>query len=206
MDALSHLLEGYLSSETFPVSDMFALKGAQLVFRSLRRAYHDGSDIAARFDMGIAAALGGYIFSFPWFAAYLGHAVAEYPGANFSIPHGVACSIALPHMMAFNLPANSERLALLAKTIDSHSPGTTREMATAAVEMVVGLIRDVDLPIGFREVGVPESEVKPMAKDLFEIIQHGYNLPATLPRKLTADNAYDYVRNMWDGKILGGEL
>ena len=206
MDALSHLLEGYLSSETFPVSDMFALKGTQLVFRSLRRAYHDGSDIAARFDMALAAALGGYIFSFPWFAAYLGHAVAEYAGANFAIPHGVACGIALPYMMEFNLPATTERLALLAKTIDSHIAGTTREMAAKAVEMVAGLIHDIDLPVSFREVGVPESEVKPMAKDLFEIIQHGYNLPATLPRKLTADNAYDYVRNMWDGKILGRQL
>jgi alcohol dehydrogenase len=124
MDALSHLLEGYLSLETFPVSDMFALKGAQLVFRSLRRAYHDGGDIAARFDMALAAALGGYIFSFPWFAAYLGHAVAEYAGANFAIPHGVACGIALPYMMEFNLPATTERLALLAKTIDSQCAGT----------------------------------------------------------------------------------
>jgi alcohol dehydrogenase len=205
MDALSHLLEGYLSSETFPVSDMFALKGAQLVFRSLRSAYHDGSDIAARFDMALAASLGGYIFSFPWFAAYLGHAVAEYAGAKFAIPHGIACGIALPYMMEFNLPACTERLALLARTIDIHTTGTTREMATAAVEMVASLIRDVDLPMSFREAGVPESEVKPIAKDLFEIIQHGYNLPATSPRKLTAENAHNYVRNMWEGKILGRE-
>lgn len=75
-----------------------------------------------------------------------------------------------------------------------------------AVEMVADLIRDVDLPISLRELGVPESEVKPIAKDLFETIQHGYNLPATLPKKLTADNAYNYVRNMWEGRILRREL
>ena len=200
------MVEGFLSKETFPVSDTFALKGVELVFRSLRRAYHNDTDIAARSDMALAATLGGYIFSFPWFAAYLGHAVAEYAGARFAIPHGIACGIALSYMMAFDLPACTERLAMLAKTMDSHRSGTIREMAATAVQMVADLIRDVDLPVSLREAGVPESEVAPLAKDLFEMIQGVYNLPATLPRQLTSDNAYDYVRDMWEGKILGREL
>ncbi len=203
LDALSQLIEGYLSYEVFPVSDMFALKGIELVFRSLRRAYYDGSDIAARSDMALAATLGGYIFSFPWFAAYLGHAVAEYVGPKYSIPHGIACGIALPYMMAFALPACTQRLAHMAKVIDPKCAGPARTMAVAAVQMVVDLIRDLDLPIRLREVGVPESEVKAMARDLFEMIQHAYNLPATLPRKLTEENAYGYIRSMWEGNVFG---
>ena len=59
MDALAHAIECYISKKANPFSDTYALRAVNLLSRSIRRAYNDGTDIDARHDMLLGAMFGG---------------------------------------------------------------------------------------------------------------------------------------------------
>ncbi len=94
MDAFTQLLESYLSTAGNAVTDALAYEGLQQVSRSLRQAYHSGSDINARTGMALAAYLSGVTLT----NAGLGlvHGFAASIGGYFPIAHGVICSSLMP--------------------------------------------------------------------------------------------------------------
>src|SRR5580692_12639108 len=59
LDALTQLIEPYVSIRANPVTDGFCIEGMRRVARSLRRAYHEGQDLQAREDMALASLFGG---------------------------------------------------------------------------------------------------------------------------------------------------
>src|SRR5205085_10092768 len=59
MDALSQLIEPFVSSKANPLTDAFCREGLDLVGRSLRRAVANGSDAPAREEMALASLFGG---------------------------------------------------------------------------------------------------------------------------------------------------
>ena len=59
LDALTQLIEPYVSIRANPLSDGFCTEGIRRVARALRPAFHDGADAAAREDMALASLLGG---------------------------------------------------------------------------------------------------------------------------------------------------
>jgi alcohol dehydrogenase class IV len=102
-DALSQLIEPYVSSRANPLTDGYCLEGLRRVGRSLRRAYHHGDDAPARTDMSLAALLGGLSLA----NAGLGivHGFAGPIGGMFDAPHGALCAALLPFGMQANLRA-----------------------------------------------------------------------------------------------------
>jgi alcohol dehydrogenase class IV len=103
LDALTQLIEPYVSIRANPLTDGFCLEGLRRVSRSLRRAYHCGGDITAREDMSLASLLGGLALA----NAGLGvvHGFAAPVGGMFDAPHGAVCAALLPHGMAINIRA-----------------------------------------------------------------------------------------------------
>ncbi|MEM7033326.1 MAG: iron-containing alcohol dehydrogenase [Chloroflexota bacterium] len=108
LDALTQLIEPYVSPYATPLTDSFCLEGINLVARSLRTAYRDGDDWAAREDMALASLLGGLALA----NAKLGvvHGIAGPFGGMFEGPHGAICAALLPDAMAINIQALQDRL------------------------------------------------------------------------------------------------
>jgi len=75
--------------------------------RSLRRAYEQGDDVAAREDMALASLFGGLALANAGLGA--AHGFAAPVGGAFAAPHGAVCAAFIPHVMRVNLRALRER-------------------------------------------------------------------------------------------------
>ncbi len=107
LDALTQVIEPFVSSAANPLTDAICREGIRRAGRSLRRAFQQGDDAEARADMAFAALCGGLALA----NARLGvvHGFAGPFGGMFDAPHGAVCAALLPHVMAANVAALRER-------------------------------------------------------------------------------------------------
>lgn len=103
LDALTQLIEPYVSCRANPVTDGFCVEGLRRVARSFRRAYRDGRDAAAREDMALASLFGGLSLANAALGAV--HGFASPVGGMFPAPHGAVCAALLPQVMETNVSA-----------------------------------------------------------------------------------------------------
>ncbi|MBI5822318.1 MAG: iron-containing alcohol dehydrogenase [Verrucomicrobia bacterium] len=103
LDALSQLIEPFVSAKANPMTDALCRSGMQRVARSLRRACEDGNDAAAREDMSLASLLGGLSLANAGLGAV--HGFAAPLGGMFPAPHGAVCARLLPRVMEVNIRA-----------------------------------------------------------------------------------------------------
>lgn len=107
LDALTQLIEPFVSARANPLAGPFCVDGIRLVAGALRRACRDGGDRDARHDMSLASLFGGLALA----NAGLGvvHGFASPLGGSWKAPHGALCAALLPHGMAANIAALRER-------------------------------------------------------------------------------------------------
>lgn len=108
LDALTQVLEPYVSSRANPMMDGLCREGLQRAARSLRRAYENGQDAAARQDMALVSLFGGLALANAGLGAV--HGFAAPLGGRFHAPHGAICARLLPPVMAINVRALSQRM------------------------------------------------------------------------------------------------
>jgi len=103
LDALTQVLEPFVSSRANPLTDGICREGLQRAARSLRRACTNGADAEARSDMALASLFGGVALANAGLGAV--HGFAGVIGGMFPAPHGAVCACLLPYVMAANLRA-----------------------------------------------------------------------------------------------------
>lgn len=106
LDALTQLIEPFLSNAANPMTDAICREGIRRAARSLRKAY-ESDDHAAREDMSLAAMFSGMALA----NAKLGaaHGFAGPIGGMFAAPHGGICARLLPLVMETNYYAIDDR-------------------------------------------------------------------------------------------------
>jgi alcohol dehydrogenase class IV len=107
LDALTQLIEVYVSNKANPLTDGICREGMKRAGRSLRRAYEDGDDPIAREDMAIASLFGGLGLANAKLGAV--HGFAGPLGGMLSAPHGAVCARLLPFVMEANVQALQNR-------------------------------------------------------------------------------------------------
>jgi alcohol dehydrogenase class IV len=103
MDALSQLIEPFLSNSPNPMIDAWCRDGLRRAARSLRSAYRDGSNASAREDMALAAMFSGMALANGRLGAV--HGFAGPIGGMFAAPHGAVCAQLLPSVLRENVSA-----------------------------------------------------------------------------------------------------
>ena len=204
-DALGHSGEAYICSEANPISDCQAAMSIELIAQYARRAYHKPDDLEARLNVAIAATLGGIAITYPWIGgpALIGHCIAESLGPKYGIPHGNAVGLCLPYIMEYNLPNCVPKLKRFAQAMGENVNGISdRAAARKAVEAVVDLAHDVELPLTLKAWNVPRETLPSFAEYLVKDRQYLYNLPRFNPRLVTLENTTELLYKMWDGRIL----
>jgi alcohol dehydrogenase class IV len=107
LDALSQLVEPFISGRANPVTDAMAREGIDRSVRSLRRAVLEGADARAREDLALASLLGGMCLANAGLGAV--HGFAAPAGGMFGAPHGAICAALLAPALAVNLDALTRR-------------------------------------------------------------------------------------------------
>jgi alcohol dehydrogenase class IV len=149
LDALTQVLEPYVSKMANPMTDAFCREGLRRAARSLCRAYEQGNDAAAREDMALTSLLGGLALANAKLGAV--HGFAGLIGGMFPAPHGAICARLLPDVMAVNvraLQARQPESDALRRYDEVAKLLTENEFAVAGdgVSWVQSLVRTLDVP------------------------------------------------------------
>jgi len=161
LDALTQLIEPYVSARANPLVDAVCVEGIGRVASALRRAYHDGADVDARRDMALASLFGGLALA----NAGLGvvHGFAAPLGGTWKAPHGALCAAVLPHGMAANvaaLRARAPRHPALGRyaAIARLLTGRKEARAEDGIDWVRGICVELSIP-SLRVWGVTEADL-----------------------------------------------
>lgn len=166
MDALTHAVEAYVSTEATPVTDACAIKAMELIAEYLRPAVANGKNLEARDKMAYAQYLAGMAFN----NASLGyvHAMSHQLGGLYNLPHGVCNAILLPAVCEFNAIANLKRFADIAIALGENIEGLSDvDAAEVAIDAIRRLSADVGIPEGLDalDVEITEEDLTTMAKN-----------------------------------------
>jgi alcohol dehydrogenase class IV len=103
LDALTQVIEPFLSNRRNAMVDAFCREGMTRGARSLLHAFQNGDDAEARNDMSVTSMMGGLALANAGLGAV--HGFAGPLGGMFPAPHGATCASLLPHVMRVNLSA-----------------------------------------------------------------------------------------------------
>jgi alcohol dehydrogenase class IV len=161
LDALTQCLEPFVSHLATPLTDGFCREGMKRAARSLRRAFHDGSNVEARGDMALASLCGGLALANAKLGAV--HGFAGPGGGMFDAPHGAVCARLLPYAIEANVRAIQERAPsspALERFEEAAKILTGKARATVAdgVQWVQALGEELQIP-GFASYGMTKNDL-----------------------------------------------
>ena len=166
LDALTQLIEPFVSNRANPMTDACCREGLRRVAGSLHRAWENGHDLKAREDMALASLFGGLALANGGLGAV--HGLAAPLGGLKPVPHGVACAALLPHVLEANLAKLREqdpggqgivRFTELAVVLT----GNPEAGAEDGVRWVMSLVEDLQIP-GLALYGVIVADLEPIAQ------------------------------------------
>ena len=107
LDAITQLIEPYVSTKANSMTDLYCVEGIRQAAKALPRAFENGMDLEARPAMAWSSLLGGMALANAGLGAV--HAFAAVVGGMFPAPHGAVCAALLPHVLEINMEALRER-------------------------------------------------------------------------------------------------
>ncbi len=147
LDALTQILESFVSVKSNPLTDAICLDGLKRAARSLRHAFEDGSDTVARENMAVVSLYGGLALANSKLGAV--HGVAGPMGAMFPAPHGVICARLLPFVMEVNVRAlrhSSQQFLIRYDEVAKVLTGKSDARAEDGIAWILDLCETLDVP------------------------------------------------------------
>lgn len=162
MDAVTQLIESYVSRKAQPLPQALVEQALPAALAALPRAAADGGDRAAREAMSHAALASGLALANSGLG--LAHGVAAALGAHARVAHGLACAVMLPAALRVNRPACTAALARLERcTAGNDAPADDAAAADAFVARIESLTDDLGVPRRLRDLGVGREQIADLA-------------------------------------------
>ena len=194
MDALTHAIEAYVSTDANPLTDAAATMAIQMISHYLPKAVANGNYMKARDKMAYAQYLAGIAFN----NASLGyvHAMAHQLGGYYNLPHGVCNAILLPYVEEFNLIGNLNRFRDLAEAMGEKVEGlSTGDAAAKAIQAIRTISKQVGIPANLKVLGVKPEDFEVMAENAMKDV-----CCLTNPRKATKEQVIEIYRRAYEGE------
>ena len=169
MDALCHAVEACTCLQANPMSSAYGTAAIRLIMQNLETATKEGKNREARYNMALASTMAGIAFSNSMVGAV--HAIGHALGGVCHVPHAVAMTILLPHVMRYNLSHSAGDYAALLPWLvgmDAAMATPADKRAEAAIEAIVTLGRKLNtacgLPLTLSEAGVSKEAFAKVAE------------------------------------------
>lgn len=164
MDALTHALEAYVSTEATDFTDALSEKAVTLLMKFLPMAYQNGDDLLAREKVHNASCLAGMAFN----AAGIGvcHSIAHAIGGKFHIAHGRSNAMLLPEVILYNADLQNREKTLCARKLQRMAKliglpyNDTIVAVTGLARRIEGMKRSFGIPADLKGLGIDPQEVK----------------------------------------------
>jgi alcohol dehydrogenase class IV len=164
MDAVTHLLESYVSLKAKPIPQSLAVQGLKLAIPALPEVIENPASRSAREAMSHAALLGGIALANSGLG--MAHGVAAALGVHCRVPHGLACAVMLPVTLRANRNACLKQFAELAQAVfGSSAPSNTSEAADFFLDQIDTLCTRLKIPRHLQELGVRHDQLPAIVRD-----------------------------------------
>jgi len=165
LDALTHAVEAYLSKPATLITDNHAVKAVQLILGALEGAYTDiKNNPTDRENLMFGSTIAGFAFGNSDVTAV--HCISESIGALYDIPHGIANSIFLPHVLTYNLPDCYRKMATLAR-LSGIKDTNDMTASQSFIEMIMDLSKRLHIP-QFKDLNIGKDKFDKIAEMSFE--------------------------------------
>ena len=176
IDAFTHALEAFVSTQAHPISDMYAIEALALISENLPQAYAHGGNLEARTNMLLGSLLAGKALATA--GVGLVHAMSYPLGGMYHTPHGLANAVLLPYVVDYNIIGNPHKFAEIAAVM-GYDTGSRPpiEAGRVAVEAVYSLNAEVGIPDNLTSLGVEKEKIEEMAKIALTVTRPVENNP-----------------------------
>ena len=169
MDALCHAVEACTCLQANPLSTAYGTAAIRMIAQNLETATVNGKNREARFNMALASTMAGIAFSNSMVGAV--HAIGHALGGVCHVPHAVAMTILLPHVMRYNLSHSAGAYAALLPWLvgmDAAMATPTDKRAEAAIAAIENLGAKLNaacgLPLTLSAAGVSKDDFAKVAE------------------------------------------
>jgi alcohol dehydrogenase class IV len=164
LDAITQLIEPYVSVKANPMTDVLCLDGLRKASRAILRVWENPHDHSARADMAYASLLGGVALANAGLGAV--HGFAAPIGGEYPAPHGAVCAALLPYVFEVNVRALKARApgSEALRRYDEIARILTGEPAAKAdggMDWIAGLCERLRIP-SLREYGLRPENMDPL--------------------------------------------
>lgn len=189
MDAITQLLESYLSRRTNPLVQALCVQGLISAVPSIQTAVSEGTNRAAREGMSHAAFLSGIALANSGLG--LAHGVAAALGVHARVPHGLACAVMLVPALQFNARCREEELARLNRLLFLRVEPSPRRAAEQLIAEIARLCDAIHIPKRLRDLGVRKDQIPELVP-----ASQGNSLSGN-PRDVSPAELQTLLESMW---------
>jgi len=166
-DAFAHAVEAYISVNSNPLSDIFALEAIKLLSKYLPGVVANGRDIVARGEVAFGATLAGVAISHG--GTTLPHAIGQAVGGYYNAPHGGTIAASYVAIMEYSFISNQTKFAKIAEIMDpSVATLPLRTKAEKAVVLIEQFLKDINLNVKFSDYGVKKEDVPKLVESVLK--------------------------------------
>lgn len=175
LDAITQLIEAYLSCKANPMTDALALFGLELGLSAIREVCGKPFNLEAREKMLLAATISGICLANAGLG--LAHGFASGLGAIYDVPHGKACAMLLPHALRINREAALQKIARIGQFFAQDRHSNEEQLAELAIASITQLTIEMGIPLDLKELQIQETDIPLLVKKSMGNSMSGNPLP-----------------------------
>jgi alcohol dehydrogenase class IV len=162
VDTLVTGIECLTGRQANPLADLYSESILRICAAYLPAVVADGKDREARYNLALAASMGGWAYMSSFIGA--AHGVSYGVAAICGLTHGRALAAVLPAVMRYNLPASPAAFRRVAELLGRSTAGLPeRDAGALAVEAAEDLLNRVGVPHRLRDHGMRREQIPAVA-------------------------------------------